>query len=97
MDAIEQAAQDILSELSTTNVVYIHDLDDRHAREALRAELRRLAREWDMRIRTRVYDDRDHAPADEPSVLGVLRVSDAPWDDPHERAVTKRVLGLPET
>jgi hypothetical protein len=53
---------------------------DRHAQEALRAELRRLARQWQLRIRTVARDDR----------VGVTRIDEHPWDD-DERAAIQRV------
>jgi hypothetical protein len=63
---------------------------DRHARDALRAELRRLAREWDLRIRTWAYGDR----GGEPLIVTALRVTDMSCDIPRQRAIAKRVRGL---
>jgi hypothetical protein len=42
--------------------------------------LRRLARQWRLRIRTVVRDDR----------VGVMRIDEQPWDD-DERAAIERV------
>ena len=58
----------------------IVELDDRHAQQALRAELRRLARHWRMRVRTVAQGDR----------VAVARVDEQPWDD-DERAAIQRV------
>lgn len=46
------------------------DIDDRHEAEALRAELRSLARALEMRVRTMYRDGR----------LTVIRLDDQPWD-----------------
>lgn len=94
MADIESVALDVMGDVITEGVVFVRDLPDRHAREALRAELRRLAREWGVRIRTRVYLDHDASDTDEPLVIGVFRVNDQPWDDPLRRAIDKDLHGL---
>jgi hypothetical protein len=58
----------------------IAEVADRHAQDALRAESRRLARQWQLRIRTVVRDDR----------VGVTRIDEHPWDY-DERAAIQRV------
>ena len=59
----------------------IVDIDERHEQEALRSELRRLARQWRVRIRTVARAGR---------VGGVVRLDEQPRND-DERTVIGRV------
>jgi hypothetical protein len=60
-DEFELLEARMLDQLASNGVCNVR-VSERCAREGLRAELRRLAREWDLRIRSRIYRDRDHKP-----------------------------------
>jgi len=79
MDGIDELAQSMLARCASHGPS-VAEVADRHAQEALRAELRRLARQWQLRIRTVARDDR----------VGVMRIDEQPWDD-DERAAIQRV------
>ena len=79
MDDIDALAQSMLARCASHGHC-VAEVTDRHAQEALRAELRRLARQWRLRIRTVARDDR----------VGVTRIDEHPWDD-DERAAIERV------
>lgn len=78
MESIDETAQAMLARCAS-NGYSVVEVDDRHVQEALRAELRRLAREWRLRVRTVAKPDR---------VL-VARIDEQPWDDDEETAVRK--------
>ena len=79
MDGIDELAQSMLARCASHGHS-VAEVADRHAQDALRAELRRLARRWQLRIRTVARDDR----------VGVARIDEQPWDD-DERAAIQRV------
>ena len=79
MDSIDELAQSMLARCASHGYS-VAEVADRHAQEALRAELRRLARPGRLRIRTVARDDR----------VGVTRIDEQPWDD-DERAAIERV------
>jgi hypothetical protein len=79
MDGIDELAQSMLARCASHGHS-VAEVADRHAQEALRAELRRLARRWQLRIRTVARHDR----------VGVTRIDEQPWDD-DERAAIERV------
>lgn len=79
MDGIDELARSMLARCASHGHSVV-ELDDRHAQEALRAELRRLARQWRMRVRTVAQGDR----------VAVARLDEQPWDD-DERAAIQRV------
>ena len=79
MDGIDELAQSMLARCASHGHS-VAEIADRNAQEALRAELRRLARQWQERIRTVARDDR----------VGVARIDEQPWDD-DERAAIQRV------
>lgn len=79
MDGIDELAQSMLARCASHGHS-VAEVADHHAQEALRAELRRLAREWQLRIRTVARDDR----------VAVARIDEQPWDD-DERAAIARV------
>ena len=78
MDGIDELAQSMLARCASHGHS-VAEVADRHAQDALRAELRRLARQWRLRIRTVARGDR----------VGVMRIDEQPWDD--ERAAIERV------
>jgi hypothetical protein len=92
-DEFELLEARMLDQLASNGVCNVR-VSERCAREGLRAELRRLAREWDLRIRSRIYRDRDHKPDAEALIVSALRVTDMPWDDPRQCTINKRVRGL---
>ena len=57
MDGIDELAQWMLARCASHGHS-IAEVADRHAHEALRAELCRLARQWQLRIRTVARDGR---------------------------------------
>ena len=79
MDGINELAQSMLARCASHGHS-VAEVTDRHAQDALRAELRRLARQWQLRIRTVARDNR----------VGVARIDEQPWDD-DERAAIQRV------
>lgn len=79
MDGMDELAHSMLARCASHGHSVV-ELDDRHAQEALRAELRRLARQWRLRIRTVAKGNR----------VGVARIDEQPWDD-DERAAVARV------
>lgn len=66
---IDDRAQSMIARCAAAGQATV-DIDDRHEAEALRAELRRLARTLEMHVRTIYQDGR----------LTVLRLDDQPWD-----------------
>ena len=78
MDGIDELAQSMLASCASHGYSVV-ELDDRHAQEALRAELRRLARQWRLRIRTVAKGDR----------VAVARIDEQPWDDDQRAAIAR--------
>ena len=76
MDGIDELAQSMLARCASHGYSVV-ELHDRHAQDALRAELRRLARQWRLRIRTVANGDR----------VGVARIDEQPWDDDERTAI----------
>ena len=95
MHAIDALAHDVLARLSTEWVVCV-PTPDRHAREALRDEVRRLAREWGVEVRTGVYLDVNVGRDSEPLLVVVCRTDELPWDLPHDEAMRRLVDSLDE-
>ena len=79
MDGLDELARSMLARCASHGHSVV-ELGDRHAQEALRAELRRLARHWRMRVRTVAHSDR----------VAVARIDEQPWDD-DERTAIQRV------
>jgi hypothetical protein len=79
MDGIDELAASMLARCASHGHSVV-EVDDRHAQEALRSELRRLARQWRLRIRTIARDGR----------VAVARIDQQPWDD-DDRAAIQRV------
>ena len=78
MDGIDELAQSMLARCASHGHS-VAEVTDRHAQEALRAELRRLARQWRLRIRTVARGDR----------VGVTRIDEQPWDDDEHAAIER--------
>jgi hypothetical protein len=85
MDAVDELAQSMIARCAVHGYS-VAEVDDRHVQEALRSQLRRLARRWQLRIRTVARRDR----------VMVARVNHQPWDDDEREAVRKidQALGV---
>lgn len=84
MDDLDELAQALIARCAAEGQAAT-DVSDRHYAEALRAELRRLARDLDMHVRT-LHDE---------GRVVVVRTEAMPWD-PTDADVARRFRQLVE-